>query len=81
MFVCNRKKKKEKKAETNYRLATLREPQHTACVLFFMTFVSQITSLLQKNPPLECSLVKGVCTVTIKGVFRGHDEIPKQNLN
>ncbi|NXT34473.1 FMR1 regulator, partial [Pelecanoides urinatrix] len=50
---------KKKKAETNYRLATLREPQHTVCVLFFKTFVSQITSLLQKKPPLECSCVKG----------------------
>ncbi|KAF1660521.1 Synaptic functional regulator FMR1, partial [Aptenodytes patagonicus] len=62
--LCKRKKKRKKiqTAETNYRLATLREPQHTVHVLFFhFTFE-------KKTPHLECSPVKGMCTVKIKGM-------------
>ncbi|NXW15744.1 FMR1 regulator, partial [Circaetus pectoralis] len=61
--VCFQKKKPNtqtnKTPETiNYRLATLREPQHTVRVLF-KTFVSTIISLLQKKPSFEMQSCKG----------------------
>ncbi|KAF1551712.1 Synaptic functional regulator FMR1, partial [Eudyptes schlegeli] len=58
--VCFQLIKKVQKAEANYRLATLREPQHTVHVLFF--------HFCKKTPHLECSPVKGMCTVKIKGM-------------
>lgn len=67
------------KVETNYRLATSGQPWHTV-LLIFKTFVSQIISFLQQTFLLQCSSVKGVCTVKIKGFFRGSDEIAKQYL-
>ncbi|NWY58094.1 FMR1 regulator, partial [Chionis minor] len=67
---CMQKKnqtKKYQKAETNYRLATLRELQCTVHVLFFL--IHWCLKLLHffKKPPLECSHVKGMRTVKIKG--------------
>ncbi|NWQ80219.1 FMR1 regulator, partial [Columbina picui] len=56
-------------------------PQEEQTVCGLKTFVFQIILLLRKTPPLECSPVKGKCTMKIKGVFRGQDVVSKQNLS
>lgn len=83
--MCKKKKKKggekEKKSQIiDVLLLGIIDHQHTVPLFFFLRCLC-LNPLLIINSPLECTPVKVMCTAKIKGVFRGHDEIPNQNLN